>query len=323
MAGIFILFWEQHRNAWRALAAILAALGLYYFLLSSVNLFVFWTFANNFVLARSVAYLPVLGAVAVIFMSEARGKISFAYPRRMLTLPVRTGTLVLVPLIYRTAAVVLTAFVSGIICEHLLQNHFYHLPQLVLAGVIVVMLQALVMLVTGFGASTGIAIFAGLAVVTLYFIAPTYQAMETILSLPDVLDPEDTWPEVTMGDWLPGVIAYVGWAVVAWRATVRSRSEIPEDPVGRYTSLLSSVVHFERDLPAFPHAAAAQRWYEWRRGAFLFPWAALGLGLGLLVVFQLAADALESRFLISMNLLVVAPAVIAILTGYSVTRFKR
>ncbi|MCL4216596.1 MAG: hypothetical protein KJ052_06280, partial [Candidatus Hydrogenedentes bacterium] len=80
------------------------------------------------------------------------------------------------------------------------------------------------------------------------------------------------------------------------------------------------ITYFDRERTEFSSPEAAQQWFEWRRGAYLFPWFSFALGLALVLVLPNAAGAIEQRFIISFFVLGVAPAVVASLVGYVVTR---
>lgn len=323
MRAALTILWEQHRNAWRGLAGLLVVLLIYHLLLEHVDDFIYWVLSNNYSLGRAVAFMPVVGALAVLFMTESRGRLTFDFPRRILTLPLSTRALVFLPLMYRIIAVLMLTFVGGYLCSRHLQPHYLHAPQLLIAVIVVTALQALVALRAGFGSGTGIALFSTLLIATAVLITPLLQVSQSLLSLGNLVDAGTELPAMTSTAWTTGLIAIAGWILVTWRATVRARSEVPEDPVGRFTGFIQAIAYFERDDRPFQHPTEAQRWFEWRRGAYLFPWTALGLGLLLLIAFQVAGDTLESRFLIPFNLLAVAPLVVATITGYSVTRFNR
>lgn len=320
MRGLLVFVWEQWRQTYKGLAAMGAALVLYGAAMWKFTELLLFIFSFSESLAICCAYLPALGAVALLFLQENRGRIGFAYPRRMLVLPAHTFVLVAAPLVYRLVVILLFGLATGWICDTFLRDVFFIGPQCLILMTLVAAMHAFVFLTCGYGAGTGTAIFAVAFLIGLPGLNVFYQNFMENLAYPNPWTPLRDVPNVGFGGAhvATGVILY--WFVVAYLGARYARSEVAEDRVGGLVRIATRVTYFDRDREEFDSPEAAQQWLEWRRGAYLFPWLSLLIGLVLAVAIRPAANQMENRFMLSFYVLAVAPAVVASLVGYLVTR---
>jgi hypothetical protein len=330
------LIWEQWRQTWRGLVLILLALAGYWALLFLVEPLVFVVFANNSYIALAAAYVPVIGAIGLLFMQESRSEIGFTYPRRMYWLPVPTYALAGSQLLYKLVMIGAISFAAGWVCMTEIKYTLAIWPQTLLFLCVTAMLCALMFLTSAFGGGTGFALFVPIAFVSLIAFAPVYEAAHynftlimppsegelarfglTIETAPDGLI---IWPTFSVWAWWGGVACIAFWAVVAYLAARHGRSEVPRDEVGRWMRRVTSVAYFEREAQAFGSPAAAQRWFEWRRFVYLYPWLSVALGTTLALALRGSSDDDQNRFTIALSLFVIAPAVVAVILGYTLTR---
>lgn len=316
--GIFL--WEQWRQTYKSLAAVSLTVVLYGVIAWRFKELLYFVFSKNEVLAAGTAYLPVVGAAVLLFIQESRGRIGFAYPRRMMVLPVHTFTLVAVPLIYRVAIVGIFAYASSWICDTFLREVFFKGPQVLLLMTSAAAAQAFVFLTCGYGAATGTALFAGAFVVTTPGLRMLLQSIADNMAIPSEIDRFTIIPNIGYGGVPVAGAMMLFWFVVAYQGARYARSEVAEDPVGGLVRVLTRLTYFDREREEFASAEAAQQWLEWRRGAYLFPWLSLGLAIALTITFRVAASQLENRFVLLLNVLAIAPAIVASLVGYTVTR---
>ncbi|MDZ4858361.1 MAG: hypothetical protein SGI88_05210 [Candidatus Hydrogenedentes bacterium] len=320
MRSTLIFLWEQWRQTAKGLGIVLGTLVLYALLVALFHDLVMYIFALNHTLVVGAAYLPAIGAAVLLFVQEARGRIDFAYPRRMLVLPAHTFVLVAAPLIYRLAVIAFFATLTGWICDAFVRDVFLIGPQVWLLMSLVAAAHAFVFLVCGFGTGTGAAIFVATLVAATPGFAYLFGAIQSHLALPSPMSPDSTVPDLGSGGAPMAMLLLPYWFVVAYVGARQARSEVPEDRVGRIVRIAQRVTYFDRERTEFRSPEEAQRWLEWRRGAYLFPWVALALGILLTFSFGVVPGEAGNRFTLSFYLLAVAPAVVASLVGYSVTR---
>lgn len=333
MHGAHILIWEQWRRSWRGLALVTGSLFLYATLLYFVDRLIFIGFANNPNIALGAAYIPVAGAIALVFLHESRNQIDFAFPKRMLWLPIHTHTVVITQYAFKLVVVAVISTLAGWVCLNFIKVTYAIFPQVLLFLTITAALQALVLLVAGYGAGTGTAWFLAAFAIGAILLYPIYDAVainfgiqmpldriEPAWQLAPEFDEDQYYPSFTNWPWWGAAASLVWWLIVAYIGARQARSEVPADPVGRMFRISSNLTYLDRDADTFPSAEAAQRWFEWRRSGFLFPWLSAALGIILVVTFRGTLDEEESRFVISFSLLAVAPAIVAVILGYSLTR---
>ncbi|HRK35940.1 MAG TPA: hypothetical protein PLJ47_15195, partial [Candidatus Hydrogenedentes bacterium] len=209
---------------------------------------------------------------------------------------------------------------TGWVCDQFIRDVFFTLPQVWILMTLVAAAHAMVFLTTGFGAGTGTAIFFATCLAASPGYTFLFGLVRSHLSLPSPLPPEYAVPDIGLGGLPIALLLLAFWFVVAYVGARHARSEVPEDPVGRVVRILQRVTYFDRERAEFRSPEEAQRWLEWRRGAYLLPWVALLIGILLTFSFRITAGQLENRFTISFYLLAVAPALVASLVGYTVTR---
>lgn len=320
MRVLALFIWEQWRQTYKTLAIVFAALVVFAVVAWRFKQLLFYIFALSQGLVISTAYLPALGAIVLLFLQENRGRVGFSYPRRMLVLPSHTFTLVAAPLLYRLAVIAFFGYATGWICDAFLQDVFFKGPQIFLLLTLVAALHAFVFLTSGYGAATGTALFAAAFVATLpgfnVFLQYTYKNM----AIPSPLTEGYVVPDIGLGGAPVAAFVIVFWFFVAYIGARHARSEVAEDPVGGLVRVATRLTYFDREGEEFASPESAQQWLEWRRGAYLFPWLALALGMVLVVTLRTAADKMEDRFAISFYVLAVSPAIVASLVGYTVTR---
>ena len=316
--GTGILIWEQARQTWKGVLALAATLVFFALLITQFRDLMLYIFAKNANLMVGTAFLPVIGAAGLLFLQEARGRVAFAYSRRMLVLPVHTYVLAGAPLLYRLFVTALLAAGASWIAGHVIKEIFWITPTTLLLLIAVAAVHALVLLVCGYGSGTGVALFIVCFLLTSPLLYPVYSAVQSNLSIPvSVDDPEDI-PVITNAYIGAAIALLAAWAIAGYIGVRQARREVAEDRVGAALRTLQHKAF--REGVDFDSAERAQSWYEWRRGAYLFPWLALALGLVLTFAFRITAERVETRFLVAANLLGIAPAVVACLVGYAVTR---
>lgn len=320
MRGFGVFLWEQWRQTHKGLGFVGATLLVYALLLLFVRQLIYFIFSLNIPIVVGAAYLPAIGAIVLLFIQENRGRVGFAYPRRMLVLPVPTYVLVGVPLVYRLAVIAAFATATGWVCDTLVRDLFFSMPQVMSLLILTTAAHALVFLVCGYGAATGAAIFAACFLLSLPIARIPFHAVITNINIPQPLPEGYVPPIIGMEVVWAGLACMAFWFLAAYQGARYARSEVAEDPVGGFVHLATRLTYFDRDRAQFPSAESAQTWLEWRRGAYLFPWLSLLLGLVLLLSFQAVAGQLETRFVLSLNLFALAPAVVACLVGYTITR---
>jgi hypothetical protein len=316
----WIFVWEQWRQTSRAVGLMALAIGVYALLLWLVDDLLRWAFADNQVLAFGTAFLPVAGAMALMFLNESRNHIGFAFPKRMLVLPVHTSVLVGSQLVFKIAVTALLSALAGYACTSLIRETFFVWPQMTMSVVIVIMLQALVFLLCGYGTGTGLVLFAIAVAVSLPLVEPAFETIQKNFIFGNRDAAIIRYP--TFSPWaLPSALATAAWwCALAYLGARRARREVAEDSVGRLTAFATHITHLEGAAKEFASPEAAQRWLEWRRGGFLFPWLSLAAGVALMMLFSASMGSIESRFIVSFSLLVVGPVVMACLLGYMFTR---
>jgi hypothetical protein len=313
--------WEQWRQTWKGLLLLAASLALFAFLTWQFHSLILYIFAKNGNLMVGTAYLPALGAAALLFLQENRGRVGFGYPRRMLVLPARTFILVGSPLLYRLAVVALFALGAGLISGHLVKELYYISPAIILLMIAVAAIHAAIFLVTGYGAATGFTVLLLCVLATSPLLGYVYEGLATTLSIPRILRRNGfTPPELNPRMYWAGAMCIVFWFFAAYWGARRARSEVAEDPVGLLVRKVQHAAHLGGGDDEFKSADQAQVWFEWGRGLYLFPWLSLGLGLLLALTFRMTSAGPETRFLLVAYLLAVAPAIIACLLGYTITR---
>ncbi|MCC6153313.1 MAG: hypothetical protein IT367_06120 [Candidatus Hydrogenedentes bacterium] len=321
MRSLIVFIWEQWRQTNKALAIVFSGLVLYGLIAWQLDRLLKYAFSNSYGLMLSAAHLPVLGAVVLLFLQENRGRVGFAYPRRMLVLPAHTFSLVAAPLIYRLCVIGLFAFATGWVCDAFIADVYFKGPQILLLLTLVAALHAFVFLICGYGASTGTAIFIAAFIVGLPGLNVFIQSTILNFGLPNPkIPPIYTVPDIGFGGLPFAFLLIPYWFAVAYVGARHARSEVAEDPVGGLVRFATRITYFGEERDEFPSPEAAQQWLEWRRGAYLFPWLAFALGLILVVALPAASEAQERRFVISFFVLGVSPAVVASLVGYIVTR---
>ena len=321
MRSFVVFIWEQWRQTNKSLAIVFSGLVLYALVAWQLERLLKYAFANSYGMTFSAAYLPALGAVVLLFLQENRGRVGFAYPRRMLVLPAHTFSLVAAPLIYRLAVIGLFAFVTGWVCDAFIADVYFKGPQILLLMTLVAALHAFVFLTCGYGASTGTAIFIAAFLVGLPGLNVFIQSTIQNFGLPNPeIPPEYVVPDIGFGGLPIALLVIPYWFVVAYLGARHARSEVAEDPVGGLVRFATRITYFGGEREEFASPEAAQQWLEWRRGAYLFPWLAFALGLILVVALPAATEAQERRFVVSFFVLGVSPAIVASLVGYIVTR---
>ncbi len=335
MRAFTTLLWEQWRQTWRGLALIAGALFGYWLLLILVERLVFIIFSNNPRIALAAAYVPVAGAVGLLFMQESRSQIGFAYPRRMFWLPVHTYALVGAQFLYKIAVIALLAAAAGWICATEIKLTFAIMPQVVMFTGMAATLLGMVFLVCGYGTGTGLALFVPAAAISILAFRYVYAAVSHnfILQMPPSaydlaqigLTPETgeflyVYPEFSAWTWWGGAATIVWWAMVSYLAARRARSEVPGDRVGRWVRMVSNVTYLDRDSDEFASPEAAHRWFEWRRVVYMYPWITLALGLFMVATLRSSMEDEENKFIVGFSLLGIAPAIVAVLIGYAMTR---
>ncbi len=335
MRAFATLLWEQWRQTWRGLALISGALLAYWFLLVTLEQLVFFIFSNNPRIALAAAFVPVAGGIGLLFMQESRSQIGFAYPRRMFWLPVRTYALVGAQFVYKVTMVALLALAAGWICTTEIKPTFAIMPQVLFFTGLSATLLGLVFLMCGYGNGTGFALFVPAAALSIIAFQPVAGAMFynfTLIMPPSAYDlarigltPETgqhlyVYPEFSTSLWWGGAATLVWWAIVGYWAARHARSEVPGDRVGRWVRMVSNVAFLDRDSDQFSSPEAAHRWFEWRRVVYLYPWITLALGLLMVATLQSSLDTEENKFIVGFSLLVIAPAIVAVLIGYALTR---
>jgi hypothetical protein len=216
--------------------------------------------------------------------------------------------------------VALFAYAAGWLSDVVIKEIYYPGPQVWMMLIGVAAAHALTLLVCGYGAGTGTALFAIAVFVSLPVMRVAFSAMATNINIPSPLPNEYEPPVIGYTPVWAALGSLAFWFVAAFIGARQARREVPEDPVGKLVRLAQHMTYLEREHAVFKSPEAAQRWFEWRRGAYLFPWMSLGLGLTLLLTFNVVLEQLEMRFVVSFNLLVVAPAIVASLVGYVMTR---
>ncbi|MBM3290697.1 MAG: hypothetical protein FJY92_11145 [Candidatus Hydrogenedentes bacterium] len=320
MRGFLVFIWEQWRQTYKGLAAVFAALVVFGLGAWKFTDLLLYVFSKSVALVVGSAYLPTLGAIALLFLQESRGRIGFAYPRRMLVLPAHTFTLVAAPLVYRLAVVAAFGYATGWLNDTFLKDLYFAGPQVLTLMYLTAAIHAFVFLTCGYGASTGTALFAGAFAVGFPGLLYLYRNVNTNMSIPSEILSDYIPPDLGYGG-VPVAVALIAyWAVVAYLGARYARSEVAEDPVGGMVRVATRITYFDRDRSEFASPEAAQQWLEWRRGAYLFPWISLALGILLVLTLQMPGEKMLDRFLVSFNVLVIAPAVIASLVGYLLTR---
>lgn len=335
MRSFATLMWEQWRQTWRGLALISGALFGYWAVLSLVRQLVFLVFSNNASIALAAAFVPVAGAIGLLFMQESRSQIDFAYPRRMFWLPVHTYSLVAAQFLFKLIVLAVLAVAAGWICQTEIKPTFVILPQVFFFTGLAAALLGLVFLTCGYGGGTGIAIFIPAAAVSLIGFQPIYAAVYenfTIVMPPSALDlsrmglsPEagqELWvyPEIPAWAWWAGAGALAWWAIISYLGARHARSEVPGDRIGRWVRMMTNVAYLDREGGKFATPEAAHRWFEWRRVVYLYPWITLILGLLMVASLRGSVEEEENKFIVAFSLLAVAPAIVAVLIGYSMTR---
>ena len=320
MRGLAVFVWEQWRQTYKGLAVVFAALALFGLGAWQFKDLLMFAFSKSERLVVSSAYIPALGAVALLFLQEQRGRVGFAYPRRMLVLPVHTLVLVAAPLVYRLAMIAVFGGATGWIAKTFLMEIYFIGPQTLALMALVAAIHAFVFLTCGYGAATGTALFAAACAIGIPVLAPLLHNVNANFNIPSKPLKDYIPPDLGYGG-VPIALAAIGyWLLVAYMGARYARSEVAEDPVGGLVRVVTRIAYFDRDRTEFASPEAAQQWLEWRRGAYLFPWISFLLGAVLLVTLRLSGDEMLNRFLISFNVLAVAPAVIASLAGYTLTR---
>ena len=317
---IWILMWEQWRETAKGVGLVSLSLGVYALLFMRVEKLIKVAFSDNHVLALGTAFLPVVGAMALMFLKESRLQVGFAYPRRMLVLPVHTPVLVGTQLVYKMMIAMLLAGASGYLCLSLIRSTFHVWPQVLLFAVAVAIVQALVFLLCGYGTARGLALFVIAFALSLPVMKPAISAVSANFSVAISRAGESMEPVFPEWAVWSAVVSVALWGVLAYAGARRGRREVPGDSVGRLATLGARITYLGGGNEEFASPEAALRWLEWRRGAYLFPWLSLGLGMFLLGLFNAAMGGLESRFLVTFSLLAVGPIVMACLLGYIFTR---
>ena len=335
MRAVYTLFWEQFRQSWRGLGLILGAVVGYWLLLFLVEDLVFIIFSNNPRIALAAAFAPVVGGIGIMLMQETRGQISFAYPRRNFWIPVHTYALVGTQLVFKIALVAALAIAAGWICATEIKLTFAIFPQVLMFTSLTAALLGLVFLTCGYGAGTGFALFIPAFGISLIGFGPVLAAVNYNFSLvmpPSAYDlarigltPETAthlyvYPEFSRSVWWAGIATPLWWALVCYVAARHARSEVPGDRIGRWVRVVTNVAYMDRDSDSFASPEAAQRWYEWRRVTYLFPWLATAIGIVLIATLQSSLEAEENKFVVGFSLFVLAPAITAVLVGYTMTR---
>lgn len=320
MRGAWVFFWEQWRQTYKGLLLVLAMLLAFAAVVWQFRELVEYIFAKNLTLVVGAAHVPALGAMVLLFIQENRGRIGFAYPRRMLVLPAHTAVLVAAPFVYRIVVVGAFALLTGFVCDLFVRDAYFVWPQVWLLTTATAAAHALVFLTCGYGAATGTAIFVAALLATTPGLHYFLGAMQAHLSLPSPLPDDYRVPDIGYGGAPIAALVLGFWFVAAYIGARHARSEVPEDPVGGLVRVATRITYFDRERGQFNSPEDAQRWLEWRRGAYLFPWISLVVGIVLTLTLQSAADQMENRFVLSFYLLAVAPAVVASLVGYIVTR---
>ncbi|GMW01116.1 MAG: hypothetical protein AMXMBFR84_22530 [Candidatus Hydrogenedentota bacterium] len=317
LGKIHTILWEQCRNTISGLAVIAAIMAVYGLMLYFVLDLTMRIFARSDSLTFSVAYLPLLGATAILFLNENRNVIRFDYPRRMFIHPVRTWVLVSTQMGYKLAALLMLTLASGLMCRYLIYPEFVFWPQLFAAAIWVTMLQAVVFLAMAFGGGTGIVIGLGIALLTSPLAAIVFGAAGSTLSIRR--EPELFVLPVTSISMAGCSLVGVWWATAVMAAR-RARNEVPEDRVGFWMRTAGTIARFERPEHDFASKEAAQRWYEWRRGTYLYPWVSVAAGLILSVAMNSSLTGMHLRFQFLLIMLGLAPGAVACLMGYLLTR---
>ncbi len=335
MRAFATLLWEQWRQTWRGLLLISAALLGYWLLLVFVERLVFIIFSNNPRIALAAAYVPVAGALGLLFMQESRSEIGFAYPKRMFWLPVHTYTLVGAQFIYKLVVIAALAAAAGWICATEIKLTFAIMPQILMFLGLTATLLGMVFLVSGFGSGTGLALFLPAAAISLIGFQPVLAGVSQnfLLVMPPSagelarmgLTPVTgeflyVYPEFPVWTWWGGAATVVWFAIVGYLAARHARSEVPGDRVGRWVRMVTSVTYLDRDNDVFASPEAAHRWFEWRRVVYLYPWITLAVGLVLVATLRSSLDEEENKFIVGFSLFAIAPAIIAVLIGYALTR---
>ncbi len=321
MRSLIVFIWEQWRQTNKALAVVFSGLVIYALVAWQLERLLKYAFANSYGMALSAAHLPALGAVVLLFLQENRGRVGFAYPRRMLVLPAHTLSLVAAPLIYRLCVIGLFVYCTGWVCDAFISDVYFKGPQILLLMTLVAALHAFVFLICGYGASTGTAIFIAAFIAGLPGLYVFVQSTILNFGLPNPeVPPTYEVPDIGFGGLPFAFLVIPYWFVVAYVGARHARSEVAEDPVGGLVRFATRITYFGGERDEFASPEAAQQWLEWRRGAYLFPWLAFALGLILVVALPAAAEAQERRFVVSFFVLGVSPAIVASLVGYIVTR---
>jgi len=335
MRSFSTLLWEQWRQTWRGLLLISGALLFYWVLLIFVEPLVFMIFSNNPRIALTAAFVPVAGAVGLLFMQESRSQIGFAYPERMFWLPVHTYVLVGSQFVFKIVVVALLSLAAGWICATEIKPTFAIAPQVVFFTGLTAALLGLVFLMCGFGDGTGLALFVPAAGVSLIGFQKVLGAMSHnfLLVMPPSpydlarlgLTPETgqflyKYPEFSPSTWWLGGATLVWWAIVSYMAARHARSEVPGDRIGRWVRMVLNLAYLDRDNDCFASPAAAHRWFEWRRVVYLYPWITFTIGLLLVATMRASIADEENKFIVGFNLFGIAPAIVAVIIGYAMTR---
>lgn len=326
LSAVGILVWEQGRNSAKGLSVVFLFLVLYGAALYLVRDLV-TTIFTGVQFALFASYLPVLGAVVLLFLHENRGQIGFTYPRRMLILPVPTSALLLAPLLFKCVVVAAYATLAGLMCKYFLLEYYTVWPMVVVFMVIVAVLQALVFLSLGYGGAPSwgfslLALLLSVPALGLVFGAAgkAFSAVDIVRLISQEKRVPPPEPPEVVGPMLAGIILLVFWSILAYLGARRARREVPLDQGRALTGLINRVTYLEGERTAFATPQAAQRWYEWRRGGYLFPWSVAAAGFLLMLLFRSDVGGSEERFLLTVNLLGLSPILVAATVGYILTR---
>jgi hypothetical protein len=314
---------------------ISSALLIYWLLLIFVQPLIFVIFSNNPRIALAAAFIPVAGAIGLLFMQESRSQIGFAYPRRMFWLPVHTYALVAAQFVYKLAIVAILSAAAGWICASEIKHTFAIMPQVTFFTGLTATLLGMVFLVCGYGSGTGLSLFIPAAAISYIGFHHVYSAVSynILLNMPPSLQylaargltPETGqhlyyYPKFSNLTWWCSAAVLVWWAIVSYVAARHGRSEVPGDRIGRWVRMVSNVAYLDRDNDRFASPEAAHRWFEWRRVIYLYPWITIALGLLLVTTLRTSAEEEENKFIVSFALLGIAPAITSVIIGYAMTR---
>ena len=250
-----------------------------------------------FIVGSVVLFICYLGLIAIFMYQDCdvatKGS---AYPAHMLTLPVRSVQLVLIPMGLGTIVVM----VSGFLISKAIQGNYDPFPVIwptFLMTAILAMLQAIFWYPIG---------------------VPYAKLVLTILGIPSILYftamiLADSKSQTTVCQWL-GIFTVICYAI-AYHGVVRARRgdiqmftiSLPKNRIQR-----KRITHWSR----FSDMFAAQRWYEWRQQGLVLP-SLIGL-LCLIFGYILSTDKLLGpAYEFSQSTTGLAPMVPSVLRVYS------